>query len=81
MRYQFIMITLELYKHNWNTKYLQYDPEKWSVMFEPLGVGIDVKGMLMDVSATRAYGIFDGVSIRTSPIPEYVPKSDILVWD
>jgi hypothetical protein len=75
------MITLELYKRNWNTHYLQYNPEKWSIMFEPLGHGIDVRGMTLEVSLKRSYGVFDGVSIRTNSIPECVSDSDIEVWD
>lgn len=75
------MITLELYKRNWNTHYIQYNPTKWVVDFKPLGDHLNIQAMTIDAETKKSYGPFDGVSIRNSSIPTYVSKSDIEVWD
>ena len=74
------MITLELYKQGWNTKYLQYNPDKSYIDIIHNKGGIDI--VEMEVSSGKwksSYGYFDGIHIRDYPIPSYVPKSDILV--
>jgi len=75
------MIILELHKRDWNAKYFQYNPERWVVGIEPVGHGLGINAMTKDVSEKRSYGAFDNISIRTTPIPSYVPKSDIETWD
>jgi hypothetical protein len=75
------MVTLELYKWNWNTKYIQYDPTKWIVSIVHHAGGLDVDAMSYDAKDKRSYGWFDSVNIRTSPIPEYVFESDVETWD
>ena len=75
------MITLELYARNSNTKYVQYDPAKWVVSVVHHEGGVNVDAMTYDAKAKRSYGYFHNVHIRTSPIPGYVSKSDIEIWD
>jgi hypothetical protein len=75
------MITLELDKRNWNTKYVQYDPKKWVVSIVHNEGGLNVEAMTYDAKDKRSYGYFYNVHIRTTPIPKYIPKSDIEVWD
>ncbi len=75
------MITFELYKRNWNTAYLKYDPEKWAVSIHPHGDHITIEAMTFDAATKKSYGPFNAASIRNSPIPEYVREMDILVWN
>lgn len=75
------MVTLELHALDWNTKYIQYDPTKWVVRIVHHKGGLDVEAMSYNAERTHSYGYFDIVDIRTSPIPEYVSKHDILIWD
>ena len=74
------MITLELYKRDWNTKYVQYDPKKWVVSVVHHAGGLIVEAMTYEAKVNRSYGYFHNVHIRTSPIPGYVSKSDIETW-
>lgn len=61
---------------------MQYNPKKWRIDIEPSTNGqLVVKGMTFDVSTKKSFGPFDGVHIRHSPIPDYVSKSDVDVWD
>ena len=75
------MIILELYKRDWNSKYVQYDPTKWAVSIIYSKGGLDVDAMSYDAKETRSYGCFENVHIRTTPIPDYISKSDIETWD
>ncbi len=78
------MITLELYKRNWNTKYLKYNPNKYILEIEGrVNKFIDIKayGYGKREGSKKSYGLFDSLSIRTSKIPEWVSKSDIEIWD
>ena len=75
------MVTLELHNRDWNAKYLQYDPTKWVVTIVNHQGGLDVEAMSYDAKNKQSYGYFDRVDIRTSPIPDYVSKSDIETWD
>ena len=75
------MITLEVYKRDWNRKYIQYDPSKWVVRIVHHAGGLDVEAMSYDARKKCSYGYFEIVDIRTSPIPEYVSESDIEIWD
>jgi hypothetical protein len=76
------MITLELYKRDYNTKYLQYDPKKWVVGTRHEEGGINIEGYSIETGKMdRSWGYFNGTSIRTSSIPDYVSKSDIDTWN
>jgi hypothetical protein len=75
------MITLELYKKNWNTKYLQYNPVKYLVDISHHEGGMNLNAWNLESGKKeRSYGYFDTISIRTSDIPGYTSKSDIEVW-
>ena len=75
------MITLELYQPDRNLKYLEYDPAKWIVTIIHHSGGLDVNGMTYDAKQSHTCGYFREVHIRTNPIPKYISKSDIEVWD
>ena len=75
------MVTLELYKRGWNSKYLQYDPAKWAVSIVHGSGGLDITGFEMSSGEKTSYGYFDIAYIRTSPVPTSVSKSDIETWD
>ncbi len=75
------MITLELYKQNWNTKYLQYNPKKYVVSFRPINENfLDVKadGIGEKEGLKRSYGLFNSISVRSSEPPKHC---DVEVWD
>ena len=76
------MITFELSKVGWNTRYLQYNPALYAVEIEANGGMMTVNARnLSDGSFSRSIGSFHRVSVRTSPVPDYVSKSDIEIWN
>lgn len=76
------MITLELYKKNWNTKYLSYNPEKWRIEIRPdKNSNLSIYGRDFETGKVkRSFGPFNEVSLSLTNPPEYC-KSDVEKWD
>ena len=78
------MITLELSRKNYNTQYLQYNPEKYIINFD-FGGNNDIRIRGWDITRNELkwrHTIWaDSVSTRNSLIPKYIRKEEIIIWD